>query len=342
MSFREAERQKVDILKGLLILFVVLGHTTFHNVAFHDIIFWFHMPLFFALSGAVFKGGVDDLKAFAYKKAKRFLPTYLVWFILISILDGDIFRAKGWVRFIWGGRACGGVYWYITVLLFTVILFALMENKLQSRKVLAACLFLCLCIGTVESLLLPENLPDGGGQELLHSVPWNADVTLVAIFFYGMGFLLRDLLTQEKLDILFRERLLKQVIVGIAAVAFMVLIILRFKGLFNYKLDMKTVSYSNLLLNLLLPGLAAIILLWLTGVLMRTRVLKDLLISLGKSSLVVMYVHQFLRAFMEEHTPAFIGRPVVVTVIAVTIGYGLYWLFNKNTVAKKLFITGIT
>lgn len=341
MSFQEAEWKKVDILKGLLILFVVLGHTTFRNVAFHDIIFWFHMPLFFALSGAAFKGGVDDLKAFAYKKAKRFLPTYLAWFILISILEGSIFKAKSWVRFIWGGRVCGGVYWYITVLLFTVILFAQMEKKLKSRKALAACLFLCLCIGTVESLLLPENLPDGG-QELLHSVPWNADVTFVAIFFYGMGFLLRDLLTQEKLDILFRERFLKYVMVGIAVVAFLVLMILRFRGLFNYELDMKIVSYSNLFLNLLLPGLAAIILLWLTDVLTRTSVLKGLLISFGKSSLVIMYVHQFLRVFMEAHTPAFIGRPIVVTIIAVAVGYGLYRLFSKNTVTKKLFITGIT
>lgn len=40
--------RSIDILKGILILLVVLGHS---RVKFSHVIFWFHMPLFFIVSG---------------------------------------------------------------------------------------------------------------------------------------------------------------------------------------------------------------------------------------------------------------------------------------------------
>ena len=44
----------IDIAKGIGILFVVIGHTVRDNVS-HSIIFSFHMPLFFILSGCFIK-----------------------------------------------------------------------------------------------------------------------------------------------------------------------------------------------------------------------------------------------------------------------------------------------
>lgn len=38
---------RIDILKGLLIIFVVIGHSPNINIYVKDIIYWFHMPLFF-------------------------------------------------------------------------------------------------------------------------------------------------------------------------------------------------------------------------------------------------------------------------------------------------------
>lgn len=340
MSYQKAEWEKIDVLKGLLIILVVLGHTTFHNSAFHDIIFWFHMPLFFALSGAVFKGGVD-IKPYVIKKFKRFLPTYVAWFILIAALEGSLFKAKSWIRFLWGGRVCGGVYWYITVLFFSMILFAVLERKLKSRKILIIVLFACLCLGTLESNLIPGNLPDEGMEVLLHSVPWNADVTLVAVFYYGMGFVFKNLLIQERMEGLIKKRYMIVLICLIAIIGFSTFTVLRFIGIFNYIFDMKSVSYSNLLFNLLLSGLAAVILLGLAGALIKTRMIRTVFMEIGKSSLVIMYSHQYLRSVIEDCTPGFTGRPIVVTVVAVAIGYGLYKLLRWNSLTKKLFITGI-
>ena len=42
-----------DILKGILIIFVVIGHTNL-KIPYFDI-FWFHMPAFFMVSGYLTK-----------------------------------------------------------------------------------------------------------------------------------------------------------------------------------------------------------------------------------------------------------------------------------------------
>lgn len=43
----------IDVLKGIGIILVVLGHITFGDQLVRKIIFSFHMPLFFFLSGVV-------------------------------------------------------------------------------------------------------------------------------------------------------------------------------------------------------------------------------------------------------------------------------------------------
>ena len=44
-----------DVLCGILIVLVVIGHSCKKRTLVHDIIFFFHMPLFFILSGLLLK-----------------------------------------------------------------------------------------------------------------------------------------------------------------------------------------------------------------------------------------------------------------------------------------------
>lgn len=66
-----------DILKGIGILLVVLGHIT-RNDILGRCIFSFHMPLFFVLSGILYK----EKEQFVYKQFKALIFPYLVFSIL--------------------------------------------------------------------------------------------------------------------------------------------------------------------------------------------------------------------------------------------------------------------
>ena len=82
------ERNKVlDIAKGLGILLVVFAHTLQIRNGIAGIIYFFHMPLFFFLSGMALyytykKKENISFKEFTIKKAKSILVPYLVFGLL--------------------------------------------------------------------------------------------------------------------------------------------------------------------------------------------------------------------------------------------------------------------
>ena len=93
----------VDIARGIAIILVVIGHgiseyeTGF--TALEKIIYSFHMPLFFVISGLVFrvKDGVT-LGAFAKKRAKGLMLPYLLFAGLITlshVAEAVILKADG-------------------------------------------------------------------------------------------------------------------------------------------------------------------------------------------------------------------------------------------------------
>ena len=48
----KTRKKEIDILKGIMIIFVVIGHIS-NNIPLMDV-FWFHMPAFFIISGLLF------------------------------------------------------------------------------------------------------------------------------------------------------------------------------------------------------------------------------------------------------------------------------------------------
>ena len=85
----------VDALKGIAIFCVLWGHSLqylqngydfFHNRAF-EFIYSFHMPLFFMISGFLFRSSLKlNLKDFLYKKSVRLLLPCITWIAVYYIL----------------------------------------------------------------------------------------------------------------------------------------------------------------------------------------------------------------------------------------------------------------
>ena len=74
----------IDITKGIAIFLVVLGHTYRGNIV-QNWLYSFHMPLFFFISGWLYKEKSrleNGFLVFALKKSRRLLVPYFVFFIL--------------------------------------------------------------------------------------------------------------------------------------------------------------------------------------------------------------------------------------------------------------------
>lgn len=206
----------IDIIRGMLIILVVLGHS---GISISKYIYWFHMPLFFFISGIFFKkiNTIEDFKNNIIKLTWTLIVPYFSYLILINfykittyIQIGDMSALMKFVMtLLYGGRRLGfenGVFWFITVLYFTRILTAFLSIYFTD-KIIFYIVSLLFCLGIFESAVfnyLNKSI----------AVPFNTDVVLIAAFFYYSGYLLKSILT--KIDIL----------AGIVAVALITIVII--------------------------------------------------------------------------------------------------------------------
>ena len=95
------ERSKwIDVYKGIGIILVVSGHI--FNGLIRDLIFLFHMPLFFFISGYLFKS--KNYFNYFTKKSLSLLLPYVSFLIVFSTLSFFIDFDVDIYAIIYGGR----------------------------------------------------------------------------------------------------------------------------------------------------------------------------------------------------------------------------------------------
>ena len=129
---QRAERiEWIDILKGIAIILVVMGHMRYEPgcIALKNGIYSFHMPLFMLLAGftaALSMGHSASVGNFLYKRFIGIFIPYLVWSFMISPFASlESCRAYSFHdclnSFLTGNVAC----WFLPCLLMLQLLFAL-------------------------------------------------------------------------------------------------------------------------------------------------------------------------------------------------------------------------
>jgi len=188
----------LDNLRAVAIFFVVLGHTVGLPERAYKLIFSFHMPIFFWISGVLAKETIRDntFSEFIGKRWKtRLIPyvsfsviSYLAWFFLFRHFGTQAALKIDPVRPLIGMVYGNGinnwlvhntVLWFFLCLFVTEILFFFII-KLPSRVHITMALIAFSIIGYLDTYYHP---PDG------FRLPWNVDIALTAVVFYGAGFL---------------------------------------------------------------------------------------------------------------------------------------------------------
>ena len=255
----------VDAAKGIGLLCVILGHLNIPYVA--TWVYFFHMPLFFFLSGFVFSGGKYDLKTFLSKKVRSLVIPYftlggvifLFWCILYA-LEGrcaadylDMLRNFLVQEHFW-------TVWFLACLFLTELIYYGIHRALGKKPLAATAASTALCAFGIARYRL------GWG-----SLPWNLDVALVAQFFFHLGFCCTAL--EPKLRRFDEWKLLPRLLGAGTMMALDLLLGFLCIRLSGASLDMSVGWYGNVLLIFpaALCGIAGVILLarslrwkWLT------------------------------------------------------------------------------
>lgn len=184
----------LDFLRGVGMVLVVLGHTV---SVYKDFIYLFHVPLFFIVSGVLFRC-TDSVRMDIYKKWKRLYFPNLKYgllflalhnaFVSAGIYDSESYYGlmdflKSAVKVLcWGNEQLGGAMWFLRSLFFAYCLwlaYTFCKNSLSKVFFVSAILlggwfmvydnllFSIRTFLTIPCIVFPFILI-GGGKIILH------------------------------------------------------------------------------------------------------------------------------------------------------------------------------
>jgi fucose 4-O-acetylase-like acetyltransferase len=274
------------------------------------------MPLFFFISGYLFKPNFN-LKKYFVKKTLCLLVPYVVFLLLLGLLftphskiSLDAF-IETTANFILGGRQLQGplgVFWFITCLYLTQQIMNLVLVKFRGKSlvfIMAGFLFLSY----VNSISFST-----------FWLPWNANVIFAAAPIFFLGYL------YKKWQPNFNMTLISTL--G-------VLIIIASFWFPNNTYDMKSASYGIPIVTLLSALILIIGLKFLSILLSKNRFFKIIFSELGKASLTIMYVHLPIIYVIDSFYKL---NKLTVLLLAIYLPYLMYSVFEKSKLTRGLLL----
>lgn len=224
----------IDIAKGIAILCVFFGHTTSTPTAIQSFIYFFHMPVFFMLSGYVFSDRRKFGDFLATKLKTIVLPIFTLGLsgaIVVNLMIRFVkHESVDWKWTLLNPIVQYGEHnllWYLAALFVaSLVLYALVKLFKQRVLPLVIATFI-LGLGSYCFIRFADV-----------TLPWSFDTALVALPFMSVGFALKKREIVEKLG--------KWWMLGASFVCCTVLGILN--QTFFSSVEMHTNSYGNIFL----------------------------------------------------------------------------------------------
>lgn len=192
----------IDIARAFAIIFIVFGHTIVHSVHMkqnvYTLLYSFHVPLFFLISGYVFKVKNNFIEFFKNKFIRIMIP-YFVWAVLFLIpymilgenvssnleVNAGFNIKQQFVKIIYGNGNLSALrqnssLWFLPALFSMQIIFYLIIKYLDKNKNSKYILmFTMLILGYLCS------------KYLKFIFPWGINTTICLGIFFYIGYILK-------------------------------------------------------------------------------------------------------------------------------------------------------
>lgn len=316
----EFRKNWIDSLKGAGILCVVVGHI-FVGPA-KDVVYLWHMPLFFLHSGYLYRPE-PNLHRYFTEKSKHLLVPYLAFFLVISLRDikaavvaGDMAALVELPKSaILGGRQLKGWYgafWFITVLFLTQQIANYIFPRF-SKKVLSA-MMVASTAGAYLTAPMTQSL----------AVPWSADTVLftLPLFFLGWQYRIARLDYSRKFDVV--SSFIS--IAGLVAVSCHYL----------HPFDLKYLDYGTPF------GTLAVALFVIHSIVRLAQRLPDhapMAIALGKvgqASMVIMFTHLAINIYLKDRLH--VESPFVRFLVSIAVPWLMYLVIERTAIGRAVFL----
>ena len=325
----------IDIAKGLVILLVIVGHTVKFDGLTRNLIFSFHMPLFFILSGYTYRPSPNWQKFFSQlRKSLKFLllPSILISLFVVVVLWGlsnnhdlqTFFTITKRISEAWWWGSGVKVYnhpgigsvWFLISLFWAKSLVDFFHVILKGRNIW----YVYAVLAALGVYL---------GKHLIW-MPQNFDVTLVCMFFFFIG--MQWKLYKSNID------------------KYKVWIIICTIGLYVYcmmkgtYIELATRNYASNILSILLAISGTYIICWLCEYIERISWINNVLLFIGSHTLTIFLVHH-VDAFLEPYWryPSIVNTILYRVSIVLVISF-IYLIvkhvivtYTRRQIGKELY-----
>ncbi len=180
--------QFLDATRGFALLLVMIGHCISTDSFMHHFLFTFHVPLFFVISGYVYKHKKGSYIKDFWQLAIPYAVVVLIVMISTKIMGGtpyygsmrDVLRSA---LFGCGGKHKGisliGAIWFFPTMYFArrYMDFIFVTAKKEVHRALLVAAFVLSAVGLSKEKIW---------------LPLNVDVAMVAVLFMYVGYLLKE------------------------------------------------------------------------------------------------------------------------------------------------------
>jgi acyltransferase len=176
----------LDTSKGIGIFLVIIGHINI-DPSIRGQIYAFHMPLFFILSGLLFSNR-KPFKDFLLNKTRSLLIPYVAFSVIAVILVKLLIDqpSNHFVKTMIVSKRNNIDYdqplWFLTALFIIEIIFYFISKYFKNKYFI---LVAVLVIGYYSSSQL-------GALAATNILPWSLDQALFYLFFFGLGYFLKQ------------------------------------------------------------------------------------------------------------------------------------------------------
>lgn len=265
----------IDLYKSIGIILMIMGHVGFGNL-FEKCIHAFHMPLFFFISGFLFKGNNRSFNQVLKKKTKTLLIPYIMWGV-ISL--GIYFSFKGFdigcIRiFLWDntrGIAISGALCFLTALFIADLIFFFVE-KIVKKIYIKISIYISL---SIIGILFPKTA---------FLVPFALCPAMVGTGFMAIGFYYKKI----------NEKIEKSLLLSNSALLNVVFVIFgELVAQINITVNMRTSTYGNCFLFYVSSIMICIGLLNFSKWIDKKMKIKFLL-TIGENSIIFVCANQLV------------------------------------------------
>jgi polysaccharide biosynthesis protein PslL len=331
----------IDIARGIGILFVVFGHNWIvghEKGKLFNIIFSFHIPLFFFLSG-LFMTQRNGLRVYVIKKLDTLMKPYFVILFLVGLFiiphesvnpltylarivygTGPILPSK-WLQ-LWFLPHL----WVVSVLSYLCYMWANLESKTLLYK--ATFLIIIITIGSLGVQAFWNKLLPGTGI-ILPGLPFSLDIILISTFYFILGSFLKESVLNLKFNWL---------MFIIAAFSFLFIHLL-----FDYTIDLNMRRYDHVFFSTITALIGIYLVISLSSLLASKPIISKFLSYIGTASLIILIFHRFIQIKIFKILSSMTSSPSVINallsfVVAVSVSLLINELIKKYMVVRRLFL----